>query len=117
MGNNIEILALGFPIICSLLQTPVALEQHPHLQDLELADDSPLDHDSDTIDILIGSNYYWNIATGSILRGSHGRVAFGSNLGWLLSEPSDSMESGYAVSNLVVEGMEVDNGSSQDDFI
>ena len=38
IGNDIEILALGFLVICSPLQTPIAMDQYPYLQDLELAD-------------------------------------------------------------------------------
>ena len=72
LGNDIEVLALevlalGLPVICSLLQTPIAVDQYPHLQDLELADDSPVVHNSDTIDILIGSDhyYYWRYHKGN----------------------------------------------------
>ena len=59
LGNDIKVLALGFPVICSLLQTPIAMDHYPHLQDLELADDSPVDHNLDTIDVLIGSDHYY----------------------------------------------------------
>lgn len=58
LGNDIEVLALGLPVTCSPLQTSIAVDQYPHLQDLELADDSPVDHNSDTIDVLIGSDHY-----------------------------------------------------------
>ena len=93
------------------------MDQYPHLQDLELADDCPVDHNSDTIDVLIGSDHYWDVVTGGIIRGIDGSVAISTNLGWLLSGPSESMEGGYTVSNLVVEGREVDNGPTQDDAI
>ena len=115
MGNDIKILALGFPFICSPIQTPIAVDQYPHLQDLKLADDCPVDHNSDTIDVLIGSDHDWDVVTGGIIRGIDGPVAISSNLGWLLLGPSQSMEGGYTVSNLVVEGREVDNGPIQDD--
>ena len=68
----------------------------------------------DTIDI---PDHYWDVVTGGIIRGIDGPVAISSNLGWLLSGPSESMEGGYTVSNVVVEGREVDNGSTQDDAI
>ena len=117
LGINIEILALGFLVIYSPLQTPIAINQYPHLQDLELADDSPVDHNLDTIDILIRSNDYWDVVTRGIVRRIHGPVAISINLRWLLSGPSESMEGGYTVSNLVVEGREAHNGSTQGDAI
>ena len=59
------------------------VNRYPHLQGLELADDNTLDHNSDFIDVLIGSNYYWDIVTGSIIKESDGPVAMSSNFGWL----------------------------------
>ena len=117
LGNDIEILALGFPTICSPLQTPVAVSQYPHLQGLELADDNLLDHNSDCIDVLIGSDHYWDIVTGNIIKGSDGPVAVSSNFGWLLSGPLDNTKAGHAVSNLVIEGVELEVAPSQDDSI
>ena len=113
-GITIEILALGFPVICSPLQTPVAVDQYSHLQDLDLADDSPVDHNLDTIDVLIGSDHYWDVFTGGIIRGINGPVAISSNLGWLLLGPSESTGD-RTISNLVVEGREIDDRSAQDD--
>ena len=40
------------------------------------------------IDILIGSDYYWQLVTGSICRGTSGPVAVHTKLGWVLSGPS-----------------------------
>ena len=71
-----------------------------------------MDHNLDTIDVLIGSDHYWDIVTEGITKGTDGPVAISSN--WVLSRPSESMEGGYTVSNL---GREVDNGSTQDDAI
>ena len=59
-GITIKILALGFPVICSALQPPVAVDQYSHLQDLDLANNSPVDHSLDTTDVLIGSDHYWD---------------------------------------------------------
>ena len=75
LGNDIEILALGFPVICSPLQTPITMDQYPHLQDIELADVCPVDHTSDPIDVLIGLDHYWDIVTGGIIRGVDGPVS------------------------------------------
>ena len=37
------------------------------------------------MDILIGSDYYWEFITGEILRGNSGPVAINTKLGWVLS--------------------------------
>ena len=58
------------------------------LEGLELADGCS-DHKA-SIDILIGSDHYWNIVTGDLITGDHGPVAVSSKLGWLLSGPIDS---------------------------
>ena len=90
------------------------MDQYSHLQDLDLADDSPVDHNLDTIDVLIGSDHYWDVVTGGIIRGIDGPVAISSNLGWLLLGPSESIGD-RTISNLIVEGREIDDGPAQDD--
>ena len=42
-----------------------------------------------TIDILVGSDFYWTLVTGEIVKTDKGSVAVGSKLGWLLSGPAD----------------------------
>ena len=49
--KSVAITALNFPIICSLLTERVNLKDHPHLEELELADSA---ESPDSIDILIG---------------------------------------------------------------
>ena len=60
-----EFTALCFPSICSLLNRVVILGQHPEFQELELVDLPPLNgssrFDNGTIDVLIGSDQYWEI--------------------------------------------------------
>ncbi|XP_015760042.1 PREDICTED: uncharacterized protein LOC107339292 [Acropora digitifera] len=55
----VEISALNFPVICSPLR--VNIERNPHLRYLELVDHSEPGEES--IDILIGSDYYWDLVT------------------------------------------------------
>ena len=43
------------------------------------------DIDKLQVDLLIGSDYYWDFITGTILRGSDGPVAIDTRLGWVLS--------------------------------
>ena len=63
----------------------------PHLAPLTLADthhsDTPLD-----VDMLIGSDFYWQLTTGEIIRGQTGPVAINTKLGWVLSGPVTNNE-------------------------
>ena len=45
----------------------------------------------EAIDVLIGSNFYWNIVTGDLRRGEYGPTAISSKFGWLLSEPTQTL--------------------------
>lgn len=107
MGEEIEITALSFPAIYSPLQVPVELDRYPHLQELDLADASPSEQLSDIIDMLIGSDYYWDIVIGDLKRSGNGPIAVSSKFGWLLSGPvkSKKWEVSPTVSNLAVEGL------------
>ena len=57
--DKTEILALSFPIICSTLPAVTKPSQYAHLPGLELADCSSSSRDS--IDILVGSDFYWDL--------------------------------------------------------
>ena len=105
-GEEIEISALSFPAICSPLQVPVEVDRYPHLQDLDLADVSPSKHSSD-VDMLIGSEYYWDVIIGDLKRSNNGLVVVSSKFGWLLSRPvkSKGRNDNYTVANVVVEGL------------
>ena len=54
------------------------------------------------IDILIGSDYYWQLVTGSICRGTSGPVVVHTKLGWVLSGPSSLDKHGRCPMNLSV---------------
>ena len=56
---------------------------YPHLEGLQLADS--LDDSYGTIDILIGTDHYWDVVTGETVRGDSGPTAVSSKFGWLLS--------------------------------
>lgn len=106
-GNpeTIDISALTFPVICSALPLRVNLDDHPHLQDLDLAED--FDNDNhDTIDVLIGSDYYWDIVSSESVRGESGPTAVNSKLGWLVSGPTDSSTpyNNASTTNLIISG-------------
>ena len=95
---------MSFPAICSLLQTAVVVDQYPHLRDLDLADEDTDEGCSDSIDILIGTDYYWQVVIGDIICGDTGPVALNSHFGWLVSGPTKSLSVNYAISNLNIKG-------------
>ena len=92
------------PAICEpLARQPVSacVRQYPHLQGLELADSSSTGS-SMPVDVLIGSDYYWQLVTGSICRGASGPIAIHTKLGWVLSGPSSHDEPDQCAMNLSV---------------
>lgn len=82
--NNeyVKITVLNLPIICLPLPKSIGLRDHPHLQELELANCSEV---SNSINILIGLNHHWDFLIGESIRGDSGPTAVRSKLGWLLS--------------------------------
>ena len=82
-SKDIEVSALSFPKICAPLSTTLDIDEYPHLQGLQLADDSLLNNDAN-VDILIGSDHYYDIITGEIQRGDGGPCAVNSEFGWLI---------------------------------
>ena len=86
-GEMLEIAALVVPVICSpLTSQPITTsgECQEHLLGLELADSA----DSDNVlelDVLIGSDWYWNLVTGRVIRGKSGPIAIHTKVGWILS--------------------------------
>ena len=111
MGEDIELQVLSFLAICSALQTAVVVDQYPHLRDLDLADKNGDENCSDSIDILIGSDYYWRVIIGDIIRGDSGPVALNSHFGWVVSGPTKSLSVNYTVSTLIID--ESDNVSTK----
>lgn len=66
------------------------------MEGLELAD--YFDGSQDTIYVLVGSDFYWDIVIGDIVS-----VSVSSKLGWLLSGPvKGATTDNYVVSNLIV---------------
>ena len=76
-------------IICDpLIHQPIEhiQERFTHLQGLDLADLST-GVDQLKLDVLLGSDLYWKIATGEVRRGTCGPIAIDTILGWVLSGP------------------------------
>ena len=121
-----SISVLCFPKICSPLPTTIDISQYPYLKDLEFADCSVLNgHDTNSdIDILIGSDYYFDFILENIVRGDGGLVAVESEFGWLVSGPKTCNEefTGVSCTNLIIEEnypfsnpeFRVENGSNDE---
>lgn len=109
-GEETMIKALTFPTICSKLSSKIETSSYPHLQGLDLADDFE-DPTNSTIDLLIGSDYYWEFITGNVIKGNSGPVAVKSKLGWILSGVVEASESNHSQevhsTNLIVHKSEV----------
>ncbi|XP_022778398.1 uncharacterized protein LOC111319952, partial [Stylophora pistillata] len=96
----------------------IDVTKYPHLIDLDLADRSAIDRDS--IDILIGSDYYRDIVTGESIRGEFGPTVMNSKFGWLLSGPTEEQhvhEISNVVSNLVICAKPLLNETNEADEI
>ena len=65
------------------------VDNYAHLSSLKLADCFEGD-ELDTMDVLVGSDYYWKFMTEETCHGTDGPVAAHSVFGWLLSGDIDS---------------------------
>lgn len=108
-SDFVKIVALCFPTICTNLPSIEDIPDHSHLLGLQLADNP--EKPRDCIDVLIGSDFYWDIVTGDLKIGKEGPIAISSCLGWLLSRPIEST----AVANLVSSHMIVTQGIDNND--
>ena len=88
------------PIICDPLISQPWTSQNPHLNRLELADwayqESTLE-----VDILIGSDYYWELVTGEVSKSICGPTAIHTKLGWVFSGPIAVGDLNQCSTNLV----------------
>ena len=104
-GQHTRLELLTVPFICEPISyQPVALcqDKFDHLANLDLANHT--DGSSCLqVDILVGSDQYWTLATGETRRGSSGPVAIGTKLGWVLSGPvpTDSSSMGTSSVNII----------------
>ena len=118
--DTIDIVACTSPTICSSLPALVDITKFSHLTDIELADNFT-DHEASSIDVLIGSYYYWSVVNGELRKGDSGPVVMNSIFGWLLSGPIDSLsKTGNFTNQTHVIITDTVNGTSrgdQDDLI
>ena len=104
-GEDITISAITHPIICSPLNSRISLADHPHLSNLRLADRSA--NSQQRVDFLVGADFYFDIVSGEVQKGSFGPTAINSKLDWLLSGPisnqSENSSSYNVISHLVID--------------
>ena len=81
---------LTVPLITdNLAVAPIQLcmRNYSHLSSLDIADMAQ-DIGSDTIEVLIWSDYYWQLVSGRVIRGDDGPVALHTKLGCVLTGPA-----------------------------
>ena len=85
-GPDLEVSLFVVPHICNPLSARPVSTGYQHLSGLNLAD-----HCSESelvkVNLLIGSDVYWDVVTGEIIRGASGPVVINTRLGWVLSGP------------------------------
>lgn len=87
---------MDFPVIGSPLSSKINVADFFHLAGLEFADNFD---STESIDVLIGYDYYWDFATGDSIKGDHGPTAVYSKFGWLLSGVMYNRSSSNVVSS------------------
>ena len=90
--EKVELTALSFPTLCTNLpaRARVDLTQYPHLGNLESADTLNSENENEPVDILIGSDRYWDLVSGDVIKGTEGPIAVKSKFGWLFVRPCKS---------------------------
>ena len=94
-GKTLRLPALVVPFICNpLTSQPISQsrESYDHLRGLDLADSADAG-DTLEVNMLIGSDVYWDLVTGRVLRGRCGPTAVDTKVGWVLSGPVDKQVS------------------------
>ena len=88
------------PTICEPLVSQPIAEQNPKFMGLDITDFTD-EASSLHVDLLIGSDYYWDLVTGNICRGDGGLTAIHTKLGWVLSGPVSAQGSVWCTMNLI----------------
>ena len=103
-GDSQALEVFVVPHICDPITSKTAatcVKTYNHLCQLDLADITP--DETMEVDLLIGSDFYWEFMTGETIRGSEGPIAIISKttLGWVLSGPTGVAEPKKSVVSLV----------------
>ena len=109
-GESLKLTALVVPFICNpLTSQPInqSRDHYNHLVGLELVDSANLG-DVLEVDVLIGSDLYWSLATGRVRRGRSGPVAIHTKVGWILSGPTDRQETSTTLMLTATHALKID---------
>ena len=109
--GSTQVLLSAVPLICEPLSCqPIAYtkQKYNHLADLDLADSSRVG-DELQIDTLIGSDHYWQLATGKVILGQSGST---THLGWVLSAPAWSTAEQNRLNSQVSHTLHIQSPSS-----
>ena len=71
-GEDVELTAICNDKICSPLPVKVNVQEYLRLDGLEFADNLESENDQESIQILIGSDRYWDLTTDEIIKGPEG---------------------------------------------
>ena len=108
--ESLTFTALVVPFICNPLTTqPIDLSRnhYDHLRGLDLADSADV-RDTLETDLLIGSDVYWNLATGRVIRGRSGPLAIQTKVGWVLSGPVDQSQTSVHLTFTATHSLRID---------
>ena len=118
-GTPKQLMLFTVPTICEPIACqPISIccSDFDHLSGIELVDSSD-GHRSLEVDILIGSDQYWDLVTGETRRGSSGPVALCTKLGWVLSGPTASTTTDVPASCLVTHTLRVSGLSTESQLL
>uniref|UniRef100_A0A1X7URT2 CCHC-type domain-containing protein n=1 Tax=Amphimedon queenslandica TaxID=400682 RepID=A0A1X7URT2_AMPQE len=110
LKNNahMELKLLTVSHICEpLTYEAIDLNKYPHLNNLDIS--IALNHCKQIKpDILIGSDQYWSLLTGEIMKSNNGQVALNSCFGWILSGTAAVKQSSARSATMVTHVLRVD---------
>jgi len=102
-GGLLQLSTVLVPHICN----PMSIQSiasckllYSHIAGLKLADPGETVGEL-KVDVLIGSDHYWEVVTGKIVEGQGGPVAIETKLGWVLSGPIDKLTPMSTAINLI----------------
>ena len=102
--------ALVVPFICNpLTAQPIDLSRnhYEHLQGLDLADSADVG-DTLKIDLLIGSDVWWSLGTGKVIRGRSGPLGIQTKVGWVVLGPVYQSQTSVHLTFMTTHSLRID---------
>ncbi|XP_060570667.1 uncharacterized protein LOC132728956 [Ruditapes philippinarum] len=106
-GQNFAITANIVPTITGSIQRkPVSISNNGEfrslIKNLTLADDIPTEEYTDSIDLLLGNDYYLDIVLGHKIEIQPGLYLLSSKLGWILSGRTSEIDDSVTDANMLI---------------